>query len=184
MIILKTDRLILRTFEERDIDPMSLIDQDPNVCEFLPAIGNREKTTQGVRGIMNHYHNHGFSLYAVELKLTGEMVGWCGLMIPAFEAHFMPSVEIGWRLASEQWNKGYATEAAKAVLQYAFEKLELDEVVSFTALHNMRSRRVMEKIGLQHNQKDDFDHPKLEKTHPLCRHVLYRISKNEYQHES
>lgn len=185
MIILKTDRLILRTFEERDIDPMSLIDQDPKVCEFLPGIGNREKTAQGVHGIMNHYHDHGFSLYAVELKSTGEMIGWCGLMIPAFKAHFMPSVEIGWRLASSQWNHGYATEAAKAVLQYAFENLQLNEVVSFTVPNNIRSRRVMEKIGLHHNPDDDFEHPKLEKSHPLCRHVLYRVSKNNYesQHE-
>lgn len=181
MIILETNRLILRAFEERDIDSMTQIDQDHKVCEFLPSIGNREKTTQGVHSIINHYQNHGFSLYAVELKSTGEMIGWCGLMIPAFEAHFMPSVEIGWRLASKQWNYGYATEAAKAVLQYAFEKLELNEVISFTVPNNIRSRRVMEKIGLHYNNSDDFDHPKLEKSHPLCRHVLYRISKKEYE---
>lgn len=181
MIILETTRLILRTFEEHDIDPMALIDQDPKVCEFLPGIGNREKTTQGVHAIMNHYRDHGFSLYAVELKSTGEMIGWCGLMIPSFEAHFTPSVEIGWRLASSHWNKGYATEAANAVLKHAFENVKLNEVVSFTAVDNIRSRRVMEKIGLHHNPTADFDHPKLEKSHSLCRHVLYRISKKEYE---
>ena len=181
MIILETDRLILRTFEENDIDLMSLIDQDPKVCEFLPSIGNREKTAQSVHRFMIHYHDHEFSLYAVELKSTGEMIGWCGLMTPAFEAHFIPAVEIAWRLASNQWNHGYATGAAKAVLQYAFEQLNLNEVVSFTVPDNIRSRRVMEKIGLHHNPMDDFDHPKLEKSHPLCRHVLYRISKKEYK---
>ncbi|PIZ03655.1 MAG: GNAT family N-acetyltransferase [Gammaproteobacteria bacterium CG_4_10_14_0_8_um_filter_38_16] len=180
MIILKTDRLILRTFEERDINAMSLINQDPVVCEFLPAIGNRESTEKLIRLFIQHQQDHGFSPYAVELKSTSEMIGWCGLMIPSFNAHFTPAVEIGWRLAYEQWNQGYATEAAKAVLQYAFERLKLEEVVSFTAVDNMRSRRVMEKIGLHHNPEDDFDHPKIEKTHSLCRHVLYRISKNNY----
>lgn len=181
MIIIETNRLILRTFEERDIDPMILIDQDPKVCEFLPSIGNRDKTTQSIHKFITHYRDHGFSLYAVELKSTGEMIGWCGLMIPAFEAHFMPAVEIAWRLASQHWNHGYATEAAKAVLQYAFEQLKLNEVVSLTVPDNIRSRRVMEKIGLHHNSNDDFDHPKLEKLHPLCRHVLYRIYKKEYK---
>ncbi len=185
MIILETNRLILRTFEERDIDPMSLINQDPMVCEFLPAISNRESTEKLIRFFIKHQDDHGFSPYAVELKSTCEMIGWCGLMIPSFDAHFMPAVETGWRLASQQWNKGYATEAAKTVLQYAFEQLKLNEVVSFTTVENIRSRRVMEKIGLHHNPEDDFDHPKLEKTHPLCRHVLYRISKDGYesQHE-
>jgi len=112
----------------------------------------------------------------VELKSTGEMIGFCGLFIPSFQAHFTPAVEIGWRLAAHQWNLGYATEAAKAVLKYAFETLKLKEIVSFTAVDNVRSRRVMEKIGLRHNPADDFDHPNLEKLHPLCRHVLYRRS--------
>lgn len=177
MIILKTNRLILRIFEERDIDSMSLINQDPIVCEFLPALGNRESTEKLIRFFIQHQKDHGFSPYAVELKSTGEMIGWCGLMIPSFDAHFTPAVETGWRLASQHWNQGYATETAKAVLKYAFDQLKLNEVVSFTTIDNMRSRRVMEKIGLHHNPEDDFDHPKIEKTHPLCRHVLYRISK-------
>jgi len=178
--ILETDRLILRTFEERDIDAMVLIDQDPKVREFLGGTADREKTAVGIRKIIQHQKDHGFSLYAVELKTTAEMIGWCGLMIPAFEAHFTPAVEIGWRLASTHWNQGYATEAAKAVLQYAFLNLKLKEVVSFTVIDNIRSRRVMEKIGLQHKLADDFDHPNLDKSNPLCRHVLYRISKDEY----
>ena len=176
MKILETERLILRVFEERDIDPMSLIDSDPMVREFLGGMSDREKTAAGVHNIIKHYDDHGFSLYAVELKSTGEMIGWCGLMIPSFEAHFTPAVEIGWRLASHHWNQGYATEAARAVLKYAFENLKLKEVVSFTVVDNIRSRRVMEKIGLHHNPADDFDHPKIEKSHPLCRHVLYRVS--------
>lgn len=179
MKILETKRLILRNFTENDIETLTEINQDPKVCEFLPAIGTRDSTEKLIKKIIEHNSEHGFSLYAVELKSTQEMIGWCGLMIPSFEAHFTPAVEIGWRLASNQWNQGYATEAAIAILEYAFKNLKLKEIVSFTAAGNIRSRRVMEKIGLHHDLLDDFDHPKIEKSHPLCRHVLYRISSDE-----
>ena len=178
MKIIGTTRLILRTFEEKDIEPLSLINQDPKVCEFLPVMLSRAETEMMIKKFIDHHNKNKFSPYAVELKSTNEMIGWCGLMIPGFEAHFTPCVETGWRLGSQHWNQGYATEAAKAVLQYAFETLDLKEIVSFTAVNNIRSRRVMEKIGLHHNPLDDFDHPKIEKSHPLCRHVLYRITKN------
>lgn len=180
MNILETERLILRTWREEDINSMAAINQDPKVCEFLPAIGNRATTEVSVRKIMQHYEQHEYCLYAVELKSTHEFIGWTGLAIPSFEAHFTPSIEIGWRLNSRDWNQGYATEAAKAVLHYAFTTLKLNEIVSFTAINNKASRRVMEKIGLHHNPYDDFDHPSLEKSSPLCRHVLYRISKSAY----
>ena len=108
------------------------------------------------------------------------MIGFLGLIPPSFEAHFTPAIEIGWRLASLHWNKGYATEGARAVLDYAFKQLKLDEIVSFTVPHNLASRRVMEKIGMHHNPNDDFDHPKLDQNSPLKRHVLYRIAKIDY----
>lgn len=180
MIISETEHLILRTWRDEDIDPMTLINEDPKVCEFLPGIGDRTSTIAGQARIRKHYEEHGFCLYAVEFKSTHEFIGWTGLAIPSFEAHFTPAVEIGWRLASKHWNKGYATEAAKAVLHYAFTKLNLDEVVSFTVVNNKASRRVMEKIGLHHDPEDDFNHPKIESTNPLCRHVLYRLTKEEY----
>jgi len=180
MKIIETNRLILRTWEEKDIDAMALIDQDPKVCEFLPGIGTREETAARTQRIMQHYEQHGFCLYAVELKSTHKFIGWIGLSIPSFEAHFTPAVEIGWRLDSRYWNIGYATEGARAVLNYAFTKLNLNEIVSFTTINNKASRRVMEKIGMHRNPHDDFDHPKLDKSHPLCKHVLYRISKDEF----
>lgn len=180
MNILETPRLILRTWQEADLEPMALIDQDKKVCQFLPGIGSKSATKAGIERIIAHYKEKGFSLYAVELKSTGELIGFLGLMTPSFEAHFIPAVEIGWRLSSTHWNQGYATEGAKAVLDYAFTSLNLPEVVSFTAVNNQASRRVMEKIGLHHNTKDDFDHPKLEPNSPLRRHVLYRLSRADY----
>ena len=176
MIILKTKRLILRTWKEQDLDPMSAINQDPLVCEFLPKIGDLAATKALIQLFINHYEKYGFTAYAVDLRSNGKFIGFVGLLIPSFEAHFTPAVEIAWRLDSKCWGKGYATEAAKAIVDFAFATLKLEEVVSFTVENNIRSRRVMEKIGMHHNLQDDFDHPKLQKNSPLCRHVLYRLS--------
>jgi RimJ/RimL family protein N-acetyltransferase len=148
MKILETDRLVLRTWRLSDVDAMAAIDQDPKVCQYLPAIGTRAATATGVQRIIHHYKEHGFCLYAVELKENSELIGFLGLSIPSFQAHFTPAVEVGWRLASQHWNKGYATEGAKAVLKYGFLTLNLDEIVSFTVVNNQASRRIMEKIGL------------------------------------
>lgn len=179
MIILETKRLILRTWKEQDLDPLSAINQDPLVCEFLPKIGDRATTKTLIQRFMNHYKKYGFTAYVVELKKNGEFIGFVGLLVTSFEAHFTPAIEMGWRLASQHWGKGYATEAAKAVVDLAFTTLKLEEVVSFTVENNSRSRRVMEKIGMHHHPHDDFDHPKLPKNSPLCRHVLYRLSRRE-----
>jgi RimJ/RimL family protein N-acetyltransferase len=179
MKILETRRLILLSFQMTDLDAIAAIDADPKVCEFLPALGTRENTSAGIQRIMSYEQQKGYSLYAVELKATHEMIGWIGLMTPSFEAHFTPAIEIGWRLASQHWNQGYATEGAKAVLDYAFTTLGLEDIVSFTVENNLASRRVMEKIGLHHDPKDDFNHPKL-LGHKLERHVLYRLKRSEY----
>ncbi|WP_339049636.1 GNAT family N-acetyltransferase [Rickettsiella endosymbiont of Xylota segnis] len=177
MIILKTKRLILRTWKEQDLDSMSAINQDPLVCEFLPKIGDRVATKNLIQLFNNHYEKYGFTAYAMELRSNGKFIGFVGLLIPSIEAHFTPAVEIAWRLGFQHWGKGYATEAAKAVIDFAFTTLKLEEVVSFTAENNIRSRRVMEKIGMHHNPQDDFDHPKLPKNSPLSRHVLYRLNR-------
>lgn len=179
MKTLETQRLILRSFQMTDLDTMAAIDADPKVCEFLPALGTRENTTAVIKRIMTHEQQKGYSLYAVELKAMHKMIGWIGLIAPSFEDHFTPAVEIGWRLASQHWNQGFATEGATAVLDYAFTTLRLEEVVSFTTEKNMASRRVMEKIGLQHDLKDDFNHPNLP-GHPLEKHVLYRLKRSQY----
>ena len=137
MKIIETDRLILRTWEDNDIDLMAIIDQDLKVCEYLPGIGNRVATTTGIQRIIEHYHTHGFSVYAVELKATHKFIGYIGLMITDFISHFTPAVEIEWRLASQHWGYGYATEGAKAVLDYGFDILKLNEIVSFTVPGNI-----------------------------------------------
>lgn len=141
-----------------------------------------------VNHINQHYEKFGYAPYAVEIKDTHEFIGFFGLNHPPFEIlNFQPKgfpiVEIGWRLSSKHWGKGYATEAAKAVLHYAFTELNLSEIISFTVVANTKSRRVMEKIGLHHSEKDDFDHPKLGEDNPLRRHVLYRLTRTEYMQD-
>jgi RimJ/RimL family protein N-acetyltransferase len=101
-------------------------------------------------------------------------IGFVGLSVPRFEAHFTPCVEIGWRLAYEYWGRGYATEAARAVLDFGFQQLALREIVSFTTTANLRSRAVMERIGMTRTPADDFDNPGVPAGHALRRHVLYR----------
>jgi RimJ/RimL family protein N-acetyltransferase len=118
----------------------------------------------------------GFGVWAVEVLNITPFIGFVGLSIPRFQAHFTPCVEIGWRIAAEHWNRGYATEAARAVLKAGFEAFQLEEIVAFTVPANLPSRRVMENIGMRHDEADDFDHPSFPDGHPLKRHVLYRIS--------
>jgi len=143
--------------------------------EFFPACLSRAESDAGVDRIHAHFARHGFGLYAAELRQTGEFIGYVGLAVPNFTAPFTPCVEIGWRLAASHWGRGLATEGARAVLAYAFEELRLAEIVSFTVPANLRSRRVMEKIGMTRDAGDDFDHPNLAEGHPLRRHVLYRL---------
>ena len=121
-------------------------------------------------------------VYIILLRAGGKVVRKrIGLQVVTFPAPFTPSVEIGWRLGFDHWGKGYATEGAMAALKTGFEALNLNEIVSFTAVPNLRSQAVMQKIGMHHNLADDFNHPKLAIEHKLCRHVLYRLNQDEWQ---
>ncbi len=178
---LETERLRLRRWRSEDRAPFAALNRDPEVVEFLPSALTRAQSDELVDRIEAHFEEKGFGLWAAEVIKTKRFIGFIGMSVPNFEAHFTPAVEIGWRLAREAWGDGYATEGARAALDYAFERLVLDEIVSFTVPANTRSRAVMERIGLQHDAADDFDHPKLEKDDPLCRHVLYRLSADAWR---
>jgi len=178
-LVIETDRLWLRRWEARDRPPFAIMNADPRVMEFMPDCMSPEESDLLVDRIENHFREHGFGLYAVELRAERQFIGFAGLQVPRFEAAFTPCVEIGWRLAAEHWGKGLATEAAQALVRHAFEILALDALVSFTVPANLRSRRVMEKIGMTRDSAEDFDHPALPPGHPLRRHVLYRLSRSE-----
>lgn len=175
MIELRTGRLLLRDWQDDDLDAFAALNADPEVMEFFPSTLARGASDDQAARIRAHLRDHGFGFWAVEVPGVSAFVGFLGLAVPTFDAPFMPAVEIGWRIARAYWNRGYATEGARAALGIAFERLRLDEVVSFTVVANARSRRVMERAGMQHDPDGDFDHPRIAEGHPLRRHVLYRI---------
>jgi RimJ/RimL family protein N-acetyltransferase len=146
------------------------------VMEHFPSVLTRAESDAAADRLEQHFERHGFGLWALEIPSVVSFAGFVGLAVPAFEAHFTPCVEIGWRLAPEHWGFGYATEAAREVLNFAFVELRLAEVVSFTVPQNKRSRRVMERIGMTHNPADDFE--LLNQPEPLRHHILYRIGSN------
>lgn len=183
-MVINTERLQLRPWKEDDLAPFSLLNSDARVMEYFPAKLTREESDQIAKRMQAKIEERGFGFWAVSLIDTGKFIGFIGLNsldALTFPVHFAPCVEIGWRLSFEFWGKGYAKEGAEACLQYGFETLNLDEIVSFTAVRNARSRSVMERIGMHRDPKDDFDHPKLSKGHPLERHVLYRLLREEWR---
>lgn len=175
MFTIKTDRLILRQWQDSDLAPFATMNADPRVREFFPSLMSREESDRSVAGASGHIAKFGWGFWAASLIETGEFIGFIGLENVYFQAHFTPAVEIGWRLAFNHWGKGYATEGAKATLNYGFETLKLHEIVSFTTVNNQRSRHVMEKIGMHRNPQDDFNYPGRPDDHPLQKCVLYRI---------
>jgi len=174
---LETERLLLREWRDADREPFARMNADPRVMEFFPGTLTPEESNFMIERGRQHFARHGFGWWAAELRATGQFIGFVGLGVPSFEAHFTPCVEIGWRLIPAYWNRGLATEGARESLRYGFEELGLREIVAFTATANTRSRRVMEKLGMRHDPADDFEHPRIAEGHPLRRHVLYRKAK-------
>lgn len=172
---LRTERLLLRGWRTADREPFAGLNADAEVAEFLAGPLTRADSDALADRIGDGFAVHGFGLWAVEVVATGEFVGFTGLSVPGFEAHFTPAVEVGWRLGRSAWGHGYATEAARAALAYGFDEHGLAEIVSFTTALNARSRAVMTRLGMTTTPADDFDHPRLAADHPLRHHVLYRL---------
>ena len=175
---LRTERLLLRAWRASDREPYAALNADPVVMEHFPAPLTQEESDAHVDRLLAAFDEHGWGLWAVEVPGAAEFIGFIGLSVPRFDAHFTPCVEVGWRLARTAWGRGYAPEGAREALRFAFEELALDEVVSFTSVANTNSRRVMEKIGMTHDPADDFDHPTLPPDSPIRRHVLYRATRD------
>jgi RimJ/RimL family protein N-acetyltransferase len=175
---LRTDRLRLRRWTVHDRKPFAELNADPIVMEFYPATLSQTESNAFVDRIEVNFDKHRFGLWATELIETGEFIGYVGLWSVTFEAPFAPAVEVGWRLARKYWGHGFAPEAARAALADGFERLALEEVVSFTSSINLKSRRVMEKLGMTRNEDDDFEHPSVPPGNPLRPHVLYRLPRH------
>jgi RimJ/RimL family protein N-acetyltransferase len=178
--VLRTERLILRPWRREDLEPFAALNADDRVTATLGGSLDRATSDAMAARIIDEFAKFGYGRWAVELPGVAPFIGFIGIAAPSFEAHFTPAVEIGWRLAFDHWGNGYATEGARAALDFGFRRAGLKEIVSFTAASNTRSRSVMERLGMHCGRRDDFGHERLGKNHPLYRHVLYRLRHEEW----
>jgi RimJ/RimL family protein N-acetyltransferase len=178
---LATERLILRRWRDSDREPFARLNADQEVMRHFLRPLTRDESDAFVDRIETRFGERGYGLWAVERTEDGVFLGFTGLAHQAFDAHFTPCVEIGWRFDRFAWGHGYATEAAREVLRFGFDEVGLAEIVSFTALSNAPSIRIMERIGLNRDPRDDFDYPNMPEGHPLRRHLLYRLKREEYK---
>lgn len=175
-----TARLTLRQWHDSDRSPFAELNADPLVMEHFPATLTRDQSDAMVSRCAEQIDLNGYGLWAVEVKPTGEFIGFVGLAVPKWEAAFTPCTEVGWRLARPAWGHGYAAEAATAALATAFGPVGLHEVVSFTTTGNLRSQRVMKRIGMARDLSGDFDHPRVPDG-PSRPHLLYRITRSDWE---
>jgi RimJ/RimL family protein N-acetyltransferase len=168
------ERVLLRRWRDEDRAPFAALNADARVMEYFPEPLDRARSDAMIDRIEENFDSRGYALWAVEVPGVAPFIGFCGLAIPGFTAHFTPCVEIGWRLAADYWGRGYASEAARLSLNHGFGSFGFSEIVAFTAVDNRRSRAVMERLGMRYDPADDFDMPTIPSGHPLRRHVLYR----------
>jgi len=177
---LTTQRLILRPWRDADRSAFAALNADPVVMEFFPSTLSRAASDASIDAWQAQFEQRGWSNWAVELQATGQFIGFVGLSVPVRVLPFTPCVEIGWRLARSAWGQGYATEAARQALRFGFDTLKLEEIVSFTAAVNARSRAVMERIGMR-DAHEDFEHPAIPEGNALRLHCLYRLSHQQWR---
>lgn len=182
VIELNTARLRLRQWRDADLEPFALLNADPRVMEYFPSPLNRDESDALAQRLRNLIDERGWGVWAVESN-EHSFIGMVGLHVPSQTLPFSPCVEIAWRLAFDHWHQGYASEAATATLQIAFETLTMNEIVSFTSIHNRRSQKVMQRIGMIAD-RNTFRHPEVPDYSPLKEHVLYRISREHWHNPS
>jgi RimJ/RimL family protein N-acetyltransferase len=173
--VLETERLLLRDWQPSDDAPFAALNADPEVTRYLNGPMTRSESDELVARIRGHWQNHGFGLYAVEVKDSGAFAGFVGLAIPSFLPDVLPAVEVGWRLAREHWGKGYATEGARASLRYGFEELELRQIISIIDPDNAASVRVADRLEMTRGR---------DRIHPISRVRLAVYAKNAEDAES
>jgi RimJ/RimL family protein N-acetyltransferase len=172
---LRTTRLLLRPWHAQDLDPLAAMNADPAVMEHFVAPHSRTQSAAMLERLQDGFRRQGYGFWAVELPGTAPLIGFIGLAPVPAQMPFAPAVEAGWRLAREHWGQGLATEGAQAAIDYGFGPLGLHEIVAYTATRNLRSRRLMERLGMRHDPREDFAHPEIVPGHALAPHVLYRL---------
>ena len=174
---LPTPRLLLRQWQPSDLEPFALMSSDADVMRYYPAPWSREQSDVFAQRVMRLIDERGWGFWAVEERTAGRFIGFVGLHVPSDKLPFSPCVEVGWRLTKPYWGLGYATEAAQSAISFGFQQLRLAELVAFTAVANLKSRAVMERLGMQFDF--EFDHPQVPVESVLRRHALYRLRSPE-----
>ena len=177
---IETERLYLRQWQASDFAPFAEMNADPEVMEYFPKLLTTSMSNTIAKKCQSLIDDNGWGFWAVSLKETDTFIGMVGLNNANADMPFSPAVEIAWRLDNDYWGLGYATEAARASLNFAFVELGIEEVVSFTAVINKRSQLVMERLGMT-NTQENFYHPMLDPNHRLAEHVLYKITRQQWQ---
>jgi len=167
------EKVALRQWNDSDLEPYAAMNADPEVMRYFPALLTQAESAASMERLRRAIDERGWGLWAVDVN--GDFAGFTGLSVPSFSAHFAPCTEVGWRFRREFWGRGLACRAARRALAFGFESLKLPEIVSFTAAINVRSLKLMERLGLERDRNGDFDHPSIPEGHELRRHVLYRI---------
>lgn len=176
---LRSPRTLLRAWKDSDLPAWVAMNADPAVRRYFPTLHTEEQALAEAARIRANMAQRGWGVWALQIPGELEFAGFVGLHVPAFDAPFIPAVEMGWRLRREAWGRGWASEAAATAAAFGFDVLGLQELVSYTVPHNEPSRRVMQRIGMSHDVADDFDHPGLDSGHPMRRHVLYRLRQSD-----
>ncbi|NOZ54860.1 MAG: GNAT family N-acetyltransferase [Gammaproteobacteria bacterium] len=179
IVELETERLILKQWKDSDYRVFTGMSSDPEVMRYYPSLMSRSESNEMADKIRSLISDKGWGFWAVEEKDDNKFIGFVGLHEPVPELSFSPCVEIGWRIRKEKWGKGFATEAAKEALNFAFEVLKLDKVYSFSTVKNQKSRAVMERLGMINTHKN-FEHPEIPTDSPLRDHVLYEVRREQW----
>ncbi len=180
VVELKTDRLILRQWKEQDFPVFANMNADPAVMEYFPSMMNESESNMMAHRLQALIAEKSWGFWGVEIIDEQKFIGFVGLHQPTYKLPVTPCIEIGWRIAKEFWGKGYATEAARRSLKFAFEELDLNEVYSFAAMLNKKSWQVMQRLGMK-NMAANFKHPIIPEAHPLSEHVLYKITQEQWE---
>ena len=175
-----TPRLHLRQWQAEDFAPFAALNADPEVMAYFPKPLSRQESDVIATRCQHEIAAQGWGFWALELRESGEFIGFTGLHRPSSLLPFAPCVEIGWRLARRFWGQGLATEAARAALDVGFNRLQLDEIVSFATAGNLRSQKVMQRLGMRERPDEAFEHPAIEAGHPLRAHCLYRLNRETF----
>lgn len=178
--IFKSERLGFRNWTENDLTEFGKINADLEVMEHFPKPLTEKETAEFIDRLKKHYTKNGFNYFATEILESGELIGFIGLAFQDYKTDFTPAVDIGWRLKKSAWGKGYATEGAKKCLQFAFNELNLEKIISTCTEKNSKSENVMKKIGME--KIGEFKHPKLKEYPEYEKCICYGINKNVWQH--